>query len=85
MLLLTANPFYALDGVRPGESLRAAAKTLHTGPVIRVGLNDWYMAPNGSTTAIIKVRGGIVKEIGTATKMITQGPTAQLTFITSFS
>jgi hypothetical protein len=85
VLALTANPFYALEGVRPGTSLRAAAKTLHTTAVMRVGANDWYMAPNGSTTAIVKVREGIVEEIGTATKRVTQNRTAQLTFIKSFS
>jgi hypothetical protein len=85
VLALTANSFYALDGVRPGESLTTAANKLHTGAAIRVGANDWYMAPNGSTTAILKVRDGIVQEIGTATKKVTQHRRAQRTFITSFS
>jgi len=53
--------------------------------VIRVGANDWYMAANESTTAILKVRHGIVEEIGTATKMVTQNRRAQRTFITSSS
>jgi hypothetical protein len=81
VLVLTANPFYALNGVRPGATLRAAAKTLHTDAGMRVGLNNWYLAPNGSTTAVLKVRHGIVREIGIATKMATRGRKAQLTFI----
>jgi len=85
VLALTANRFYALDGVHPGASLQAAAKTLHTAAVMRVGVNDWYLAANGSSTAVIKVRDGIVDEIGIATKMVTQGRTAQRKFITSFS
>jgi hypothetical protein len=53
--------------------------------VITVGLSDWYMAANGLTTAIIKVRHGIVDEIGTATAAVTETREAQLTFIHSFS
>jgi hypothetical protein len=65
--------------------LRAAAKSLHAGAEMRVGPNDWYMAPDGSATAVIIVRHGIVKAVGVATKMVTQGRTAQRRFITSFS
>lgn len=43
------------------------------------------MAPNRATAAIIKVRHGIVEEIGTATNMVTLNRGAQLAFITSFS
>jgi 6-phosphogluconolactonase (cycloisomerase 2 family) len=85
VLALTANRFYALRGVRPGASLRAAANMLHTGAVIRIGVNDWYLAPNGPTTAVIKVRGGIVDEIGIAAKMVTHGRRAEVAFIKSFS
>jgi hypothetical protein len=85
VLVLTANPFYALHGVRPGARLRSAAKKLHTAPMMRVGLNEWYMAANGSSTAVLKVRAGIVKEIGIATKLVTQSRKAQLAFIKSFS
>ena len=59
-LALTANPYYAIHGIRPGGTLRAAATTLHTNIVMRVGSNDWYMAPNGPTTAVLKVRYGII-------------------------
>jgi hypothetical protein len=84
VLMLTANRYYSLKGVRSGTSLRTAAKRLHTGAVMNVGLNDWYMAPNGATTAVLKVRHGKVEEIGTATKMVTRGRSAQVTFIRSF-
>jgi hypothetical protein len=52
---------------------------------MHIGLNYWYMAQNGSTTAVIKVRHGTVEELGTATKMVTKNHKAQLTFIKSFS
>jgi hypothetical protein len=48
VLAVTANPYYALRGIRPGVSLRTAAKKLHIGPAIHVGLNDWYMARSGA-------------------------------------
>jgi hypothetical protein len=85
VLVLTANRFYALRGVRPGARLRVAAKALHTGAGMRVGVNDWYLAPNGPSTAVIEVRRGIVDDIGIATKMLTHGRRAQLRFIKSFS
>jgi hypothetical protein len=53
--------------------------------VFEVGKNDWYMAPNGHTTAIIKVRHGTVAEIGTANRRLTRARAQQRTFITSFS
>ena len=81
----TSNAFYAVDGVRPGATLTAAHKHLQlTGP-FHVGLNFWYLAPNGSSTAVLKVRHGIVEEIGIGDKQITQGHKAQLTFLKSFT
>jgi hypothetical protein len=53
--------------------------------VIRVGLNDWYMAPDGSVTAVLKVRDDIVEEIGVAPAALTATRTAQRMFVTSFS
>jgi hypothetical protein len=53
--------------------------------VFRVGINDWYFAPAGSATAILKVRHGLVEEIGLAEQQLTKSRTAQRTFLTSFS
>ena len=84
-LALTANPYYALHGIRAGDSLRSAASALHTGAAFHVGLNDWYMAPDGVTTVILKVRHGIVQEIGIADATLTHTRRAERAFITSFS
>ena len=84
-LALTANPYYALHGIRAGASLRSAARALHTGAAFQVGLNDWYMAPDGVTTTILKVRHGIVQEIGIADATLTHTRRAERAFITSFS
>lgn len=84
VLVLTSNRYYALRSIRPGATQRAAIKALHTGARMHVGLNDWYMAANGSTTAVIKVRGGTVREIGVASLALTRTPGSRLTFIKSF-
>jgi 6-phosphogluconolactonase len=84
VLVLTSNRYYELDGIRPGATQRAAAKAMHLGAVMHVGLNNWYMATHGSDTAVIKVRGGTVREIGVASLALTRTPKTQLTFIKSF-
>jgi len=81
----TSSAYYAINGIRPGAMITAAAKKLKLGKVFRIGLNDWYLAPAGPVTAILKVRHSIVQEIGIANKQLTQGRSAQRTFLTSFS
>jgi hypothetical protein len=81
----TSNAFYSLHGIRPGATLAAAAQALGTGAPFHVGLNFWYLAPNGKSTAILKVRNGIVEEIGIADSRLTKHRRAQLAFVKSFS
>ncbi len=81
----TANRFYSLRGVRPGARLAVAARRLRVGRGFHVGLNWWYFAPGPSSTALLKVRHGIVQEIGIADKTVTGTRRAQLAFIKSFS
>jgi hypothetical protein len=81
----TASAYYAIDGVRPGATIATAAKKLKLGAPFRIGSNDWYLAPAGSVTAILKVRHNLVQEIGIANKQLTHGRAAQRTFLTSFS
>lgn len=67
----TSNRRYAIDGVRPGEAIDAAASTLHTLPPLHIGLNYWYLAVGGQTSDVLKVRNGIVQEIGIANAALT--------------
>lgn len=84
LLLLTANPFYSLRGIRPGTSLKAAARRIHiTGP-FRVGLNDWYLLPNGPSRGILKVRHGLIEEIGIANRKLTSNRHLANRFLRSF-
>jgi len=80
----TASAFYAIDGVRPGAAVTAAASRLKLGAPFAIGSNRWYLAPAGPATAVLKVRRGIVQEIGIASKQLTKSRSAQRTFLTSF-
>jgi len=81
----TSNTIYSVHGVRAGASLATAEKHLKlTGP-FKIGLNEWYLAPNGGSTAVLKVRKRIVEEIGIGEAALTRGHKEQVAFLTSFS
>jgi hypothetical protein len=81
----TSSAFYTLKGVRAGATIKAASKKLKTGKPFHIGKNIWYLASNGSSTAVLKVRQGIVEEIGIGVKALTTGHKAQVKFLNSFS
>jgi len=81
----TSNPDYTLRGVSPQATLAAARKHLKLGKPFRIGVNDWYLAPNGPSTGVLKVRHGIVEEIGIADKQLTKSRKADRAFLGSFS
>jgi len=81
----TSNALYVVHGVRPGATIAAAGKHLRLAGPFHIGLNYWYLAPDSDSTAVLKVRHGIVEEIGIGDKQITQGHKAQLAFLKSFS
>ncbi|HWF74667.1 MAG TPA: hypothetical protein VG186_15060 [Solirubrobacteraceae bacterium] len=86
VLALSANPYYALHGVRPGAVLTAVAKHLGVGKAFHIGSNYWYLAPAGSARGVVKVRGGVIQEVGLANKQLTAGSrTAQHAFLASFT
>jgi YVTN family beta-propeller protein len=84
VLALTANPFYALHGARPGMRLAAVAARLKLAKALRIGVNDWYIAPGHTSDGILKVRHGTIEEIGLASKRLTTGRRAQGRFMLSF-
>jgi len=85
VLALTANAFYALHGIRPGATVVAASRALKIGAPFHIGQNRWYTAPNGSSTAILLVRRGLVQQIGIANSALTSTRSAALAFLSSFS
>jgi hypothetical protein len=81
----TASAYYTADGVRVGAAIRAAGKTLKlTGP-IKIGANDWYVVRERSSTIVLKVRSGVIQEVGIGDRALTAGATAQRNFLQSFS
>jgi hypothetical protein len=84
VLLLTANPFYSVDGITPGMSITAAAQHLRIGRGTVVGLNDWYFAAGARSTVVFKVRDGIIQEIGIADSSDTRLARQRRSFIAGF-
>jgi 6-phosphogluconolactonase (cycloisomerase 2 family) len=64
--ITTANARYAIRGIRAGEAVKTAAKHVKLGAVIVVSGRDWYVAADGSATAIFRVAKGVVTEVGIA-------------------
>ena len=81
----TSSEQYAIHGIRPEATVASAARALKLGKVFIVGLNDWYLAPDGAVTAVFKARHGIIEEIGIATRALTTSRSSQRVFLTSFS
>jgi GH25 family lysozyme M1 (1,4-beta-N-acetylmuramidase) len=81
----TSSYYYTVQGVRVGATVAAASQHVKLTSPFDIGKNDWYLAPNGASTAVLKVRGGIIEEIGIAEKALTQGRRAQRTFLVSFT
>jgi hypothetical protein len=81
----TSSAHYSVRGVRPGATVAAAGRKLKLSKVFVIGKNDWYLAPAGSATAVLKVRHGVVEEIGIGERSLTSGGRgAERAFLTSF-
>jgi hypothetical protein len=84
VLILTANPHYALHGVRPGDSMARARRRLTLGRGFRVGRNRWYLTPHGARHGVLRIQHGRVQEIGIAAGVVTAGRGAQSRLLRSF-
>jgi hypothetical protein len=84
ILALSANHYYTIDGIRPGETLSAAARKAHLSPVVHAGLNNWYIIPGATTNGVLKVRHGLVKGVGIVTKSLTSTHAQQLHLLRNF-
>jgi hypothetical protein len=81
----TSSAYYTLHRIRAGATIAAASRALRLGAPFHIGLNTWYLGPNGSSTAVLKVRHGVVEEIGIGDKSLTKTTKADKTFLKSFS
>jgi hypothetical protein len=84
VLALTANPFHALNGVRKGTRLAIAARQLKLGKRLDWGANDWYVLPGATSNGVLKVRHGVVWEVGIANKSLTPTRAAQRGLLRNF-
>jgi hypothetical protein len=85
VIFLTADRYYALRGVRPATRLAKVRRRLHVSRAYKIGLNTWYMVGNGPSRGVLKVRHGVILEIGIANKQLTAGgPRAVLRFLRAF-
>ena len=80
----TSSAFYAVDGIRVGATVIAASKAMKLTGLLKVGLNTWYVGPEGSANAVLKTRGGLIDEIGIADKSLTNSAKADKKFLHSF-
>jgi hypothetical protein len=80
----TTNAHYNIAGIRPPSTLTAAKHALPNGNLFTVGKNQWYIAHHHGTTAVLKIRHGIVQEIGIGDPALTKTRQAEHNFITSF-
>lgn len=84
VLLLTSDRVYALSGVRPGSTLRAAARRLRLGRGYTIGRNTWYLVRERAAVGVLKVRHGIIEEVGIATGSLTGGRRENRRFLAGF-
>jgi hypothetical protein len=50
-----------------------------------VGLNEWFLVPGRRALGVLKVRNGVIVEIGIADKRLIRGRKSALRFFLSFS
>ena len=67
----TSNPHYSLDRIAAGASLAYAKRTLGGGRTFHIGHNYWYVVRKSSYTVVLKVRHGVVEEVGIADNLLT--------------
>jgi pimeloyl-ACP methyl ester carboxylesterase len=85
ILVVTASHHYALSGVRPGTRLTATVRRrLHAGHPFHVGRNYWYLARDPGGRGVLKVRRGLIQEIGIADARLTRTRSAARRFFRSF-
>jgi hypothetical protein len=85
VLILTSSRHYAVHGVRPGARLAKIAHRLRVSRPYRVGLNTWYLTTHGAVRGILKVRHGVIEEVGIADAVFASNRRETATFFRSFS
>lgn len=84
VLVLTANPYYTLHGVRPGMRVAAARTRLKLGTVIHLGRNWWYVIRGPEANWVLKTRHGVIQEIGLASRQLSATGLEQVRLLAHF-
>jgi hypothetical protein len=79
-----SSRLYSLRGVPPGVPLAPVARRLRISRPYRVGLNTWYLVPDGAVRGVLKVRHGVIEEIGIVDAVFGSSRREAWTFFTSF-
>jgi hypothetical protein len=67
--IATGDASYAVDGFRVGSAVAHRGKL---GRGLVVGRNHWYLVPAGAATILVEERGGVVQQIGIASRQATR-------------
>ena len=84
VLELTSNPYYVSNGVRPGLTLAFAQHRLHLAKKIHLASGDWYFATGKAANLVLKVKNGLIYQLGIADKRLSSGRAAQLRLLRGF-
>jgi hypothetical protein len=84
VIALTANPHYALSGVRPGTRVAEVTRRLRLAKPFHVGKNFWYLTPGRGVRGVLKVRHGVIEEVGIAEQRLTRRRAQDRLFFRSF-
>jgi hypothetical protein len=85
VLILTSSRHFALRGVRPNTRLAKVARRLHVGRPFVIGLNRWYLVADGPARGVLKVRHGVIEEVGIADRSLTSSRSKARRLLSSFS
>jgi len=83
-LALTANPAYALLGLRPGGSVTDARWWLKRRRPLHLGETWWYFVGVWHVTDVVAIRRGVVMQVGIATRALTRSRAERRTLIERF-
>jgi hypothetical protein len=71
VIALSANRHYSLHGARPGMRFSLRARGLHLRASYRVAGVTWHLAAVRGATGLLRVRRGVISEVGIATRSLT--------------
>lgn len=79
----SADPHYAVSGIRPGATLAAAQLRLRHGILLHSGSTYWYLVSDGAATAVLRADHGVVAHVGIAERPLTRTTAARLALVAS--